>query len=377
MKKILLLFLFPLVIIPSTSFAVWVNSYFKGDGTHVSGHYRNQTPARTTYSGGSYSVYPKCDDYRHNTNREEVIARYEEKINSFNRKREDKLKAQRRKNEEDLAGTKSGLYRSGGFRYQVASAKDVVDKVVSEGLKKMEEISVKYNLKKEPYLKCISYHKKKILTERQVKEKEILDNKKRMEESKKWNSFYLNQKYYSSPMITVSDSANNKFKIKYGAGCDSIGLYVNKYISIKTSGLSIKKDMSVSVGKNNLCKILSVENMDTKNLYNFITENNSLKKIDGKKCSLDLIMSQNLRAPKTAQRYIRNGKYDSYAKETVKEAHILQKHLNRLGFSAGKVDGIIGPNTRGAILRLQKYLGTKQDGYVGPKTRDLLNNSCK
>ncbi|HIP21840.1 MAG TPA: peptidoglycan-binding protein, partial [Candidatus Pacebacteria bacterium] len=42
----------------------------------------------------------------------------------------------------------------------------------------------------------------------------------------------------------------------------------------------------------------------------------------------------------------------------------------------GKVDGIIGPNTKGAILRLQKFLGTKQDGYVGPKTRGLLNESC-
>jgi peptidoglycan hydrolase-like protein with peptidoglycan-binding domain len=48
-----------------------------------------------------------------------------------------------------------------------------------------------------------------------------------------------------------------------------------------------------------------------------------------------------------------------------------------LGFNAGKVDGIIGPNTRGAILRLQNLLGTKADGYVGPKTRALLNNSCE
>jgi len=47
-----------------------------------------------------------------------------------------------------------------------------------------------------------------------------------------------------------------------------------------------------------------------------------------------------------------------------------------LGFNAGPVDGIIGPKTRGAILRLQKYLGTIADGYVGPKTRKLLNNSC-
>ncbi len=93
-------------------------------------------------------------------------------------------------------------------------------------------------------------------------------------------------------------------------------------------------------------------------------------------CSNDLILHQNLKAPKIGERYIKNGKYNGYTKSIVREAHILQKHLNRLGFNAGKVDGIIGPKTRGAILRLQKFLGTTQDGYVGPKTRALLNDSC-
>jgi len=91
-------------------------------------------------------------------------------------------------------------------------------------------------------------------------------------------------------------------------------------------------------------------------------------------CSKDLIIHQNLRGSKV--KYIKNGRYDWYTRGIVKEAHILQKHLNRLGFNAGPVDGIIGPKTRGAILRLQKYLGTIADGYVGPKTRALLNNSC-
>ena len=91
-------------------------------------------------------------------------------------------------------------------------------------------------------------------------------------------------------------------------------------------------------------------------------------------CSKDLIVHQNLRASKI--KYIKNGKYDWYTRGIVKEAHVLQKHLNRLGFDAGAVDGIIGPKTRKAILRLQKYLGTTPDGYVGPKTRALLNNSC-
>lgn len=50
--------------------------------------------------------------------------------------------------------------------------------------------------------------------------------------------------------------------------------------------------------------------------------------------------------------------------------------MNRLGFKAGKEDGILGKNTEGAIKRMQTYLGTKADGLVGPKTRALLNNSC-
>lgn len=50
--------------------------------------------------------------------------------------------------------------------------------------------------------------------------------------------------------------------------------------------------------------------------------------------------------------------------------------MNRLGFNAGKEDGILGKITEGAIKRMQTYLGTKADGFVGPKTRELINNSC-
>ncbi len=113
------------------------------------------------------------------------------------------------------------------------------------------------------------------------------------------------------------------------------------------------------------------------NNSNYSVDNSSNQKLgQGQRCSVDLILHQNLRAPRYEERWIRNGRYDEYTKTTVREAHILQKHLNRLDFSAGPVDGIIGPKTRAAILRLQRYLGTKADGYVGPKTRALLNNSC-
>ncbi len=91
---------------------------------------------------------------------------------------------------------------------------------------------------------------------------------------------------------------------------------------------------------------------------------------ENKICPASNILTQNLKAP------ARNGKYHAYTRAIVKEAKILQAHMNRLGFNAGPEDGIIGPLTDTAIKRMQTFLGTTPDGYVGPKTRELLNKSC-
>jgi hypothetical protein len=87
-------------------------------------------------------------------------------------------------------------------------------------------------------------------------------------------------------------------------------------------------------------------------------------------CPVDQIITQNLRAPS------RNGVFNSYTAGIVLQADRLQRHLDRLGFNPGPIDGILGPLSRGAIQRLQTFLGTTPDGYVGPITRGLLNNSC-
>ncbi|MFA7285892.1 MAG: SBBP repeat-containing protein [Candidatus Paceibacterota bacterium] len=87
-------------------------------------------------------------------------------------------------------------------------------------------------------------------------------------------------------------------------------------------------------------------------------------------CQSNLILTQNLKAG------ARDGIYHSYTNAIVKEVKILQTHMNRLGFNSGKVDGVLGPITDGAIKRMQAYLGTKQDGLVGPITRGLINTSC-
>ncbi|MCX6755465.1 MAG: BspA family leucine-rich repeat surface protein [Candidatus Nomurabacteria bacterium] len=115
------------------------------------------------------------------------------------------------------------------------------------------------------------------------------------------------------------------------------------------------------------------------NYSKFVASNPSLCKYsqvvkpslgESKLCSADKILTQNLKSG------ARNGKYNFYTGGTVKEVKILQAHMNRLGFSSGKEDGILGPITDGAIKRMQKYLGTYTDGMIGPITRELINNSC-
>ena len=88
-------------------------------------------------------------------------------------------------------------------------------------------------------------------------------------------------------------------------------------------------------------------------------------------CPAELQLTQNLRSGAY------NGRYHSYTRGIVSQAHILQKHLNRLGFSSGKEDGKLGPISTGAIRRMQLSLGTKPDGIVGPNTRAVLNKSCQ
>ncbi len=88
------------------------------------------------------------------------------------------------------------------------------------------------------------------------------------------------------------------------------------------------------------------------------------------RCPAELQLTENLRSGAY------NGRYHPYTRGIVTQAHILQKHLNRLGFSSGKEDGKLGPISTGAIMRMQASLGTKSDGIVGPNTRAVLNNSC-
>lgn len=57
-------------------------------------------------------------------------------------------------------------------------------------------------------------------------------------------------------------------------------------------------------------------------------------------------------------------------KEQVQE---LQKKLNEKGFSAGPVDGIVGPKTRGAIRSFQKQEGIAATGQPDQQTLEALD----
>jgi N-acetylmuramoyl-L-alanine amidase len=50
----------------------------------------------------------------------------------------------------------------------------------------------------------------------------------------------------------------------------------------------------------------------------------------------------------------------------------LQRRLNSLGFDAGREDGILGPETEGAIRQFQRNTGLFPDGVFGTETRKTL-----
>jgi N-acetylmuramoyl-L-alanine amidase len=50
----------------------------------------------------------------------------------------------------------------------------------------------------------------------------------------------------------------------------------------------------------------------------------------------------------------------------------LQRSLNALGFDAGREDGILGPNTGGALREFQRNAGLAIDGIAGPATFSAL-----
>ncbi|WP_026486616.1 peptidoglycan-binding domain-containing protein [Caldanaerobius polysaccharolyticus] len=50
----------------------------------------------------------------------------------------------------------------------------------------------------------------------------------------------------------------------------------------------------------------------------------------------------------------------------------LQLILQSLGYDPGPIDGIFGPRTKNAVMRLQRDYGIRVDGIVGPETLNVI-----
>ena len=53
----------------------------------------------------------------------------------------------------------------------------------------------------------------------------------------------------------------------------------------------------------------------------------------------------------------------------------VQRRLSKLGHGPGPIDGLLGPLTEGAVVRLQTARGLAVDGVVGPETKASLVDS--
>lgn len=52
----------------------------------------------------------------------------------------------------------------------------------------------------------------------------------------------------------------------------------------------------------------------------------------------------------------------------------VQRHLNQMGYRAGPADGMMGPQTQGAISAYQSRMGMTPNGMLTPDLADRIAN---
>lgn len=70
--------------------------------------------------------------------------------------------------------------------------------------------------------------------------------------------------------------------------------------------------------------------------------------------------------------------YDRFAaKPAAADVELLQKKLAKAGYGPGKIDGFVGPKTKGAVERFQADAGLVVDGKAGPMTIEALDDAIE
>lgn len=59
------------------------------------------------------------------------------------------------------------------------------------------------------------------------------------------------------------------------------------------------------------------------------------------------------------------------------DVHLIQERLTELGYWLGTPDGVFGDSTHHAVVALQKAAGISRDGIVGPQTRGALEQGVR
>ena len=72
---------------------------------------------------------------------------------------------------------------------------------------------------------------------------------------------------------------------------------------------------------------------------------------------------------------VHHGKHVKRVVNSSEITRIAQRHLSNLGYYNGRLDGVMGPQTRAAITKFQREHNLKTDGVLGGNTRMALENA--
>jgi len=114
-------------------------------------------------------------------------------------------------------------------------------------------------------------------------------------------------------------------------------------------------------------------NLGLPKLSKFVKMKEALKEGDFKEASREMVDSKWFtQVGDRAKSHVKSMAGETIEDEEGVEVKEIQQRLNDLGYDSGKVDGIMGKRTKGAIKEYQKDKGLKVDGVAGTNTKRSL-----